>query len=458
MNELPQGWEWSTIGEICEVNPRMSKASLEDTDQVTFVPMAAVATESGQIDLSDVRDAGPLKSKSFRQFAEGDVLVAKITPSMENGKGAVASGLAGGRGFGSTEFHVLRSSVVSAQFLLRFLLQPGFRADAARSMTGTAGQMRVPADYLRRHPIPVPPTAEQRRIVAAIDEHFSRLDAAEAALARVDARLSKFDGHLVAWILGVTDAPSIHDESPTEALPDGWEWRRAGDVCDGVVSGSTPKASKMTQNQGEVPFLKVYNVRFDGSLDFNVKPTFVSKETHISKLKRSRVFPGDVLTNIVGPPLGKMSVVPSLHPEWNINQAIAAFKPSAEMNSTFLSYLLLTDVVMRPLLRTGKATAGQINLSITACRQLWLPVPQPDEQLRLIPVIEQALAACQQTEGQLEVALARSRNLRQAVLAAAFSGQLVAQDPADEPASVLLKRIAAQGAVAKPLSKRKASK
>jgi hypothetical protein len=193
ISELPEGWAWSTIGSVAELNPAMSKSELSDDDPVSVVPMASVAAESGLIDTSDVQSAGPLKKKSFRQFADGDVLVAKITPSMENGKGAVARGLAGGRGFGSTEFHVLRPLAVEADYLLQFVIQSSFRADTARNMTGTAGQLRVPADYLRDQPIPVPPLPEQRRIVAATEEHFSSANAAVLAATNAALRADQLE-------------------------------------------------------------------------------------------------------------------------------------------------------------------------------------------------------------------------------------------------------------------------
>ena len=101
---------------------------------------------------------------------------------------------------------------------------------------------------------------------------------------------------------------------------------RAEQVSAFITKGTTPKAHKLHSErvkEAPVPFIKVYNLTFDGTLDFSVKPTFISSNTHSRELARSIVIPGDVLMNIVGPPLGKVSVVPKEFPEWNINQAVA---------------------------------------------------------------------------------------------------------------------------------------
>ena len=152
---LPSGWASVPLGEACIVNPRSFIDTVEDDCPVSFVPMAAVEAKSGRIDLSQVRAYGEV-SKGYTRFSEGDVLFAKITPSMENGKVAIARGLTNGRGCGSTEFHVLRPhDVLSRDFLNYFLLQDEFRKGAQRNMAGTAGQLRVPAAWLTDAPIPL---------------------------------------------------------------------------------------------------------------------------------------------------------------------------------------------------------------------------------------------------------------------------------------------------------------
>src|SRR2546423_9570444 len=135
---MPVGWEWTTLGEISFVNPRWWDFELSDDDLISFVPMAAVEVETGRLDASIIRRWNEVK-QGFTRFQENDVLFAKITPSMENGKAAVAVNLWEGRGVGSTEFHVLRPTLgILPNQLLYFLLQKSFREKARRSMKGVA--------------------------------------------------------------------------------------------------------------------------------------------------------------------------------------------------------------------------------------------------------------------------------------------------------------------------------
>ena len=154
--------------------------------------MAAVEAGTGRIDLSQTRLFADVR-QGYTRFSEGDVLFAKITPSMENGKVAIAKGLTNNCGCGSTEFHVLRPHKgISGDFLLFFLLQDAFRGEAQRHMAGTAGQLRVPAGFLEEAVFILPPIAEQHRIVAEIEKQFTRLDASVTALKRVQANLKRY--------------------------------------------------------------------------------------------------------------------------------------------------------------------------------------------------------------------------------------------------------------------------
>lgn len=165
------GWGMSSLGEICEINPKKSQdARLTSGLLVSFVPMPSVS-ESGDIDATQVKPYDEVKT-GFTYFAENDVLFAKITPCMENGKGAVAIGLRNGIGFGSTEFHVLRpkKGMTTPCWIYTLTVFPQFRIDAASNMTGSAGQRRVPASFLENYRVSVPPLELQNRFAAFVAE------------------------------------------------------------------------------------------------------------------------------------------------------------------------------------------------------------------------------------------------------------------------------------------------
>ena len=144
VSSLTEGWITRKIEEVAAVNPRLDKKLIPDDLPVSFVPMSAVGAANGEIDVSAARLAKEVK-KGFTAFLEGDVLFAKITPCMENGKMAVVPALINDIGFGSTEFHVLRPTEdIDAKYLYYYVSSKSFRGEAERHMTGAVGQRRVP--------------------------------------------------------------------------------------------------------------------------------------------------------------------------------------------------------------------------------------------------------------------------------------------------------------------------
>ena len=175
-------WSERLMEEIAEINPRRPKDLLElpDDHLVTFVPMAAVSQVNGYIEAGEIRPFGSVK-KGFTYFAEGDVLFAKITPCMQNGKSAIALGLENQLGFGSTEFHVIRPNLeyVLPEWLWHFVRQGSYRREGMRHFRGAVGQQRVPSEYLGKAKIPLPSVDEQRRIIGRIDDCLSRVQQIE---------------------------------------------------------------------------------------------------------------------------------------------------------------------------------------------------------------------------------------------------------------------------------------
>ncbi|WP_422485030.1 restriction endonuclease subunit S [Gudongella sp. DL1XJH-153] len=156
------GWGLTTLGHCCELNPKRPRDILDDT-LVSFVAMPSVS-ENGDIDTSILKTYGEVR-KGFTYFAENDVLFAKITPCMENGKGAIATGLSSGIGAGSTEFHVLRplKGISNPFWLYIITMFESFRTNARKVMTGSGGQLRVPIGYLSEFPISLPPIELQNQ-------------------------------------------------------------------------------------------------------------------------------------------------------------------------------------------------------------------------------------------------------------------------------------------------------
>jgi type I restriction enzyme S subunit len=171
-------WEFGPIPAFAEVNPsRKGKIGLAPSELVSFVPMTAVDDVTGTIARPEMRTFAEV-AKGYTWFLDGDVIFARITPCMQNGKAALAKNLMNAVGFGSTEFHVIRpSSKVTGEWLHALVRHKSFRDDAAAHFKGTAGQQRVPQSFLEQRVIPVPPISEQRRIVVYLDDLQAKVDA-----------------------------------------------------------------------------------------------------------------------------------------------------------------------------------------------------------------------------------------------------------------------------------------
>ncbi len=175
---LPRTWAWARIADIGLLSPRNNAC---DDHLASFVPMPLIPTEWGASNTHESRPWGEIK-KGYTHFAEGDVGLAKITPCFENGKSVVFQNLIGGLGSGTTELHVVRPVIMSANYILLFLKSSIFIETGISKMTGTAGQKRVPKEYFVNSPFPLAPLAEQHRIVAKVDELMALCDQIEANL------------------------------------------------------------------------------------------------------------------------------------------------------------------------------------------------------------------------------------------------------------------------------------
>lgn len=174
---LPDGWAWASLKQVAELNPSITPPAV---GEVPFLPMAAVGAETGRVDASERRDVAKVKT-GFTRFAAGDVLFAKITPCMENGKIAVVPDEVGTFGAGSTEFHVIRSRWLPPSFLWAYLVQQATRQEAERNMTGTAGQMRVPKSYLETLAVPIGPRPELEAAIEKLTHMNGQTNPIEAA-------------------------------------------------------------------------------------------------------------------------------------------------------------------------------------------------------------------------------------------------------------------------------------
>jgi len=256
--------------------------------------------------------------------------------------------------------------------------------------------------------VSVPSIPEQERIVARIEELFSQLDASVADLQAAKKRLKVYRQAVLKEAFEGIDAPI----------------KRLEDLCYFITKGTTPPKTSITNSDTGIPFIKVYNLTFNNTLDFSIDPTFIDEDTHRGFLSRSITLPGDVLMNIVGPPMGKVSIVPDTYPEWNINQAIVRFRCLDDLDNKYLAYYLGYVGTVEKMKSKAKATAGQFNLTLEICRNLTIPVPSYSQQEEIVTEIESRLSVCDSIEQTVDTALQQAEALRQSILKQAFEGGL----------------------------------
>ncbi len=209
--------------------------------------------------------------------------------------------------------------------------------------------------------------------------------------------------------------PINEDEIPFD-IPQNWEWCRTDDICFSISSGSTPSKDAFIGDDG-ISYLKVYNIQ-NQKIDFHFKPQFIKQKINNTKLKRSILYPQDVVMNIVGPPLGKIAIIPNIYPQWNCNQAIVHFKLIEPLMHKYLYYFLRELSFLKYI--HFKGVAGQDNISITQSRNILFPLPPIEEQKEIVSTIEKLFTLCNELESEINQNKVTVDNLMATVLKEAF--------------------------------------
>ncbi|MDE0337632.1 MAG: restriction endonuclease subunit S [Caldilineaceae bacterium] len=478
---LPKGWESTALEDFCLVIQGQSPPSATYNTDGAGLPFLQGKAEFGATYPVAVKWC----SAPSKIAEPDDVLISIRAPVGPTNLCGVESCI--GRGLAA-----IRTQVDMPSKYILYAMRATEEELRANS-TGTTFEA-IRGDDLRSHPIPVPPIAEQHRIVAEIEKQFTRLDASLTALKRAQANLKHYrasvlkaacEGRLVpteaelaqaegrdfepADILleriqaerriqlasqkkrrGKYKEPVVPDTSDLPELPEGWAWASAEQMMARSEYGTSVKCSYEADG---LPVLRIPNI-IAGEIDL----TDIKYATRFLPIDaESALAKGDVLmcrTNGSVSLVGKTAVV----------------NTELETHHSFASYLLrfrLTEAEVMPkwfhihvTSQMGRAfieqhaasSAGQNNVSLSLIHTMPLPLPPLAEQYRIVAEVERRLSVIQQAEGTVEANITRAERLRQSILKRAFSGKLVPQDPNDEPASLLLERIRAERAAAEAVS------
>ena len=371
------------LGEVCLINPK--SCTLRDDTEVSFIPMTKVG-EHGEFDASEIKNYSEVK-KGFTNFQNGDILFAKITPCMENGKGAIAHNMKNGIGFGSTEFHVLRPDTdkITSEWLYYLTTWKTFRKEAEKNMTGSAGQKRVPKTFLENYVVNLPDIDTQKsenKILRKVDDLiFLRKQQLVKLDELVKARFVEMFGDVLLNSMQ-------------------WPEKTLENMAD-IVSGITKGRKTAEADLQEVPYMAVSNVK-DGYIDWTTVKTILATRREIEQY---RLMPDDILMTEGGDPdkvgrgaIIKMPLKNSIHQ----NHIFRVRLNEQEILPDFLAEYLQHQKAKRYFLGCAKQTTGIASINMRQIKALPTLVPPLSLQNQFAAFVERVDKQKQTVQQSLE--------------------------------------------------------
>ena len=371
------------LGEVCLINPK--SCTLRDDTEVSFIPMTKVG-EHGEFDASEIKNYSEVK-KGFTNFQNGDILFAKITPCMENGKGAISHNMKNGIGFGSTEFHVLRPDTdkITSEWLYYLTTWKTFRKEAERNMTGSAGQKRVPKTFLENYVVNLPDIDTQKsenKILRKVDDLiFLRKQ-----------QLAKLDEQAKARFV----------EMFGDVLLNSMQWpEKTLENMANIVSGITKGRKTAEADLQEVPYMAVSNVK-DGYIDWTTVKTILATRQEIEQY---RLMPDDILMTEGGDPdkVGRGAIIKvPLKNSIHQNHIFRVRLDEQEILPSFFAEYLRHQKAKRYFLGCAKQTTGIASINMRQLRALPTLVPPLSLQKQFAAFVERVDRQKQTVQQSLE--------------------------------------------------------
>lgn len=396
--DVPENWVWCRLGSLIEVNP---KNVAEDNVEAGFIPMALLDSGFVSNHSFETRQWSKIK-KGFTHFADGDLVLAKITPCFQNRKSAIISNLPNGIGAGTTELHVLRdlTGLLDMNFFLFVCKSTYFIDNGIEAFTGTAGQQRISSDFVSNFLIPLPPLAEQHRIVAKVEKLMAEIDELEKVENELHALKTAFPGDMKAALLQAAmqgklttqrkedgDARELLDkanillsEIPIDHylfdIPSNWVWARFQDVVE-FINGRAYKKDELLP-KGKYKVLRVGNFFTNSSWYYSDLELPEEKYCH----------KGDLLyawSASFGPKIWDGEKTIFHYHIWNVK-----FNDKC-LNKHYLYWYFIYDIY-----RISNDTTGSTMKHVSMQNMLprLIPLPPLAEQQRIVAKLEKLLPLC----------------------------------------------------------------
>ena len=432
--EIPENWQWVRLGDICQINPR-NKVNNENIT-ASFLPMTNIGAGYQNFYNPLIRNWKDIKN-GFTHFADGDIIFAKITPCFQNIKSVYVQNLENGIGAGTTELFVIRSygGYIFGKYLLYFVKNPNFINDGVKNFKGTAGQQRISSEFVKNYLIPLPPLAEQKRIVAKLEELMpliERLDAAEKKLAALDkafpdqlrksilqqaiqGKLSKqlpTDGDARQLLRDIKlekakliadgkikkekPLPPISPDEITFDIPKNWQWVRLGDIVQIKGGKRIPVGNKLTTIATAHKYIRVADMQ---------NGTVLSDDIHyvpdniFSSIKNYIINSSDVYITCAGT-IGRVGTIPTEFDGANLTENADKLVFN-NLNKYWLKFALMSEFLQQQITEyTTKV--GQPKLAIKRIALLIIPLPPLAEQKRIVAKLEELLPLCDRLAEKLK--------------------------------------------------------
>lgn len=427
--EIPQNWCWVRMSDLYAINPRNSAA---DDIPASFVPMERIAPGMVSDFTYEVQPWGKAK-KGHTQFADGDVAFAKISPCFENRKSMMVNCLENGIGAGTTELIILRQPLVDQAYTFWMVSDDRFIQGGNQTYSGTVGQQRISMEYVRNYPVPLAPLAEQKRIVSTINELFADLDkAAENAQSIVDGYQQRRAAILADAFAGHLTEQWREQNNVSESS---WIVTLLKDIVSGFKYGSSEKSD---YNNNGTPVLRIPNIG-DGEVDFSDLKYLVGEENG-----EYLVHTDDILiirSNGSRDLVGKCALVPKLDRKYAYASFLIRIQVLDSIIPRFLMHYINSSEAREQLFKKAKSSAGIHNINSKELGSITISLPSIEEQQEIVRILDDLLGNEQRIKEAAEEMLDKIAMMKKSILADAFRGKLGTNDPADEPATELLKQI-----------------
>ncbi len=435
LGEIPEDWEVKRLKYFTKVNPPKSELSgISKNTEVSFLPMENIS-ETGTLDLSVTKKISEVIN-GYSYLRDHDVIIAKITPCFENGKGAIAKDLVNGIAFATTEVITLRPNHSdSSKYLYYLLFCSPFRKYAEGTMYGAGGQKRIADSFVANYHFSLPPLPEQKAIAEFLDRETAKIDGLiERQEKLIELLQEKRQALISAVVTGKKPLPSSvrngRDRSPQDRkmkdsgvewlgeIPEDWEVKRLKHVTDYISDGS--HFSPPIQDEGK-NYISVKDLKNNGSIDFEN----CSKISNIDfiKLEKTKCRPkmNDILFSKDGT-IGKVAIVPKNN-DFVILSSLALIRPNILISPLFLKYYISSINGLQQM-ESYYAGSALKRITLDIIVNLFIPLPPLPEQKAIAEFLDGETARIDALVEKAKISIELSKEKRQALISAVVTGKI----------------------------------